>query len=87
MVASMVVTVGGDRLRSFFKCDNNVRLDDRGRYWNIRGLASPIRYLLELMGASYSEVRYHAGEASSGYDLSEWTRVKHTLGCEHPVAA
>ena len=50
-------------------------------YWNIRGLAAPIRYILELMGATYTEKRYQNGDAASGYDRSEWLSVKETLGC------
>ncbi len=49
-------------------------------YWNIRGLAAPARYLLELIGATYTEKRYVTGDAASGYDRSGWLSEKGELG-------
>jgi hypothetical protein len=57
-------------------------------YWAIRGLAAPIRYILELMGASYTEDRYAVtGDAESGWDRSAWTSVKPTKGAWRVIVA
>merc|ERR1739848_252002 len=45
-------------------------------YWAIRGLASPIRYLLEYVGAEYEETRYESGD--------KWFPVKFDLGLDFP---
>jgi len=45
-------------------------------YWAIRGLASPIRYLLEHVGADYEETKYESGE--------KWFSVKFDLGFDFP---
>merc|ERR1711990_277543 len=47
-------------------------------YWNCRGLAQPIRLLLEFCGEDYKETRYEIGDAP-GYSQSEWTDVKDHL--------
>merc|ERR1712241_1148406 len=52
-------------------------------YWDIRGLAQPIRMLLEYSGAEYKDIRYKCGPAP-GFDLSEWTSVKPNLGLDFP---
>ena len=52
-------------------------------YWDIRGLAQPIRMLLEYSGANYKDIRYKCGDAP-GFDLSEWTSVKFKLGLDFP---
>lgn len=52
-------------------------------YWNIRGLAQPIRLLLEQSGASYEDIRYNYGPAP-GYARDEWLNVKFTLGLDFP---
>ena len=44
-------------------------------YWNIRGLAQPIRLALELAGAKYVDVRIEAGPAGSPEYKTAWTRV------------
>ena len=51
-------------------------------YWAIRGLAQPIRFLLEFTKMPYEDVRYQQAE-----DLSrkEWTDVKFNLGLDFPV--
>ena len=44
-------------------------------YWNIHGLASPIRFLLELVGAEYEEETY------SIENMDSWhASKKHSLG-------
>eukprot|EP00500_Bicosoecida_sp_ms1_P007155 CAMPEP_0203822688 /NCGR_PEP_ID=MMETSP0115-20131106/46965_1 /ASSEMBLY_ACC=CAM_ASM_000227 /TAXON_ID=33651 /ORGANISM="Bicosoecid sp, Strain ms1" /LENGTH=294 /DNA_ID=CAMNT_0050731723 /DNA_START=10 /DNA_END=890 /DNA_ORIENTATION=+ len=54
-------------------------------YWAIRGLAQPIRYLLEYTGTPYEDVRYTLQpKEGGGWDRSEWTDVKFTLGLEFP---
>jgi glutathione S-transferase len=52
-------------------------------YWKIRGLAEPIRMLLQYAGIDYEEVVYEQGDAP-GYDKSVWFDVKFTLGLEFP---
>ncbi|XP_034028125.1 glutathione S-transferase Mu 1-like [Thalassophryne amazonica] len=52
-------------------------------YWDIRGLAQPIRLLLEYTGSDYEEKRYCCGEAPD-YDKSCWFDEKHKLGFNFP---
>ncbi|XP_072306213.1 glutathione S-transferase mu, tandem duplicate 1 [Eucyclogobius newberryi] len=52
-------------------------------YWDIRGLAQPIRLLLEYTGSSYEEKLYSCGDAPN-YDKSCWTDVKPKLGLYFP---
>ncbi|XP_032898795.1 glutathione S-transferase Mu 3-like [Amblyraja radiata] len=52
-------------------------------YWDIRGLAQPIRLLLEYTGTAYEEKLYSCGDAPS-YDRSCWTDVKTKLGLDFP---
>merc|ERR1712168_1172478 len=52
-------------------------------YWDIRGLAQPIRMLLEYSGADYKDIRYKCGDPP-GFDLSDWTNVKFKLGLDFP---
>ncbi|KAF2363363.1 Glutathione S-transferase C-terminal [Trinorchestia longiramus] len=52
-------------------------------YWDIRGLAQPIRLLLEYTGTKFDDKRYVCGEAPD-YDRSDWTKVKFTLGFDFP---
>jgi len=42
-------------------------------YWNTRGVAQPIRYLLEYMGLPYEERRYQQGD---NLNRNEWLNVK-----------
>jgi len=44
-------------------------------YWPIRGLANPIRFLLEYVDADYKETRH---------DKQEWPNVKFELGLDFP---
>ena len=46
-------------------------------YWKCRGLAQPIRYILEFSGQAYTEVIYEQDE--------EWNAVKDTLGLDAPA--
>ncbi|XP_066968180.1 glutathione S-transferase Mu 2-like [Macrobrachium rosenbergii] len=52
-------------------------------YWKIRGLAQPIRYVLEYGGEGYDEKFFEAGPAPD-FDKSSWTSVKFTLGLPLP---
>jgi len=52
-------------------------------YWNIRGLAQPIRLLLAYSGTEYEDKRYNMGPAPD-YDRSEWLNEKQTLGLDFP---
>ena len=52
-------------------------------YWNIRGLAAGMRYMMKYMGQEYEMVGYQQGEAPD-YDSSCWKDVKFTLGLEFP---
>jgi glutathione S-transferase len=54
-------------------------------YWKIRGLAQPIRYLLEYAGLKYDEVLYQAG-GPPDFDRSQWTTKKERLGLAFPVS-
>uniref|UniRef100_A0A3B5L5S5 glutathione transferase n=1 Tax=Xiphophorus couchianus TaxID=32473 RepID=A0A3B5L5S5_9TELE len=52
-------------------------------YWDIRGLAQPIRLLLEYTGTEYDEKFYTCGEAPD-YDRSSWLGEKDKLGIDFP---
>jgi len=52
-------------------------------YWKMRGLAQPIRYLLEYTEHPYEDVMYEQGDAP-GYSVECWTSVKNTLGLDFP---
>lgn len=55
-------------------------------YWNIRGLAQPIRFLLEFTGAKWTDVLYcQAGPNDPvPFDKSCWYNVKETIGLDFP---
>ena len=44
-------------------------------YWKIRGLISPVRYMLEYLGVPYEEDQYEQGDAP-GYSSECWLSVK-----------
>jgi len=44
-------------------------------YWNCRGIAEPIRYLLHHVGHDYEEKKYQFGEAPDFEPTKEWTEV------------
>jgi len=52
-------------------------------YWKMRGLAHPIRYLLEYTEHPYQDVMYEQGD-SPGFSVECWTSVKNTLGLDFP---
>lgn len=52
-------------------------------YWNIRGLAQPIRLLLAYSGVDFEDKQYTFGPAPK-LDRSEWLDVKFTLGLDFP---
>jgi glutathione S-transferase len=52
-------------------------------YWAIRGLAQPIRLLLNYIGVEFNDHRYVQGDAP-GYSRAEWESVKFTLGLDFP---
>lgn len=52
-------------------------------YWDIRGLAQPIRLLLEYTGTKYEDKFYVCGEAPK-FDKSCWFDEKATLGMDFP---
>ncbi|KAL9959242.1 hypothetical protein ACROYT_G032548 [Oculina patagonica] len=52
-------------------------------YWNVRGLAEPIRYLLAYTGTKCEYCDYVTGDAP-GYDKSCWLSIKETLGLPFP---
>lgn len=52
-------------------------------YWNIRGLADPIRYLLHHVGADFEDKRYEVGPAPK-FDESSWLNEKYKLGLDFP---
>lgn len=52
-------------------------------YWDIRGLAQPIRMLLEHTGTEYKEKQYKCGPAPD-FDKSCWFEIKETLGFDFP---
>eukprot|EP00096_Caligus_rogercresseyi_P001232 TRINITY_DN11961_c0_g1_i1.p1 TRINITY_DN11961_c0_g1~~TRINITY_DN11961_c0_g1_i1.p1 ORF type:complete len:255 (+),score=65.90 TRINITY_DN11961_c0_g1_i1:106-765(+) len=52
-------------------------------YWDIRGLAQPIRLLLEYTEASYEEKMYSCGPAPD-YDKSCWLKIKKSISLDFP---
>lgn len=52
-------------------------------YWKIRGLAQPIRYLLEYIEHPYQDCLYEQGDAPN-FSIECWTSVKNTLGLDFP---
>jgi len=52
-------------------------------YWDIRGLAQPIRYLLEYTGTEWEDKLYACGPAPD-FDKKCWFGVKESLGLDFP---
>lgn len=52
-------------------------------YWNIRGLAQPIRLLLEYTGTEFEDKMYECGPAPK-FDKSCWFDIKSSLGLDFP---
>ena len=57
-------------------------------YWNIRGLAQPIRYLLVIAQVDFNEKRYPFGEGNTFEELESlqkyWKADKESLGLDFP---
>jgi glutathione S-transferase len=57
-------------------------------YWDIRGLAEPIRYLLKYAGVKFNDKRYEFGPGSSMTELESirknWSPDKFNLGLDFP---
>ena len=49
-------------------------------YWDTRGLAQSIRFLLEHLGVASEDRRYRLDGLAPNWDLSDWWDVKETLG-------
>lgn len=55
-------------------------------YWNIRGLAAPLRMMVMYAGVPLKAVNYPLREkAEGGYDASAWFGVKPALKAENPL--
>jgi len=52
-------------------------------YWDIRGLAAPLRYLLAYAGEDFEDERYAVGPPPE-YSRDKWFSVKFTLGLAFP---
>jgi len=52
-------------------------------YWNIRGMVTPIRLLLEYTGTPYEEKLYEVGPAPT-FSRDSWLNEKFTLGLDFP---
>ena len=52
-------------------------------YWDIRGLAQPVRLLLNYTGTQFEDCRLTMGPAPD-YDKSNWTDIKFSLGLDFP---
>lgn len=54
-------------------------------YWDIRGFAQHIRFLLEYTGANWEEKLYHQeGREAVPPFTSDWVKVKHSLDLDFP---
>lgn len=52
-------------------------------YWDIRGLAQPIRMLLGYLGEDFEDKMFSCGEAPD-FDKTCWTNIRETLGFDFP---
>mmetsp|Transcript_5605 Transcript_5605/g.9692 ORF Transcript_5605/g.9692 Transcript_5605/m.9692 type:complete len:220 (-) Transcript_5605:77-736(-) len=52
-------------------------------YWKIRGLAQPIRLLLNYVGVQFEDMRFEQGDPPT-FDRGAWTSVKTTFGLDFP---
>ena len=52
-------------------------------YWDNRGIAEPIRLLLQYVGVEFDDVRFDVGPPPA-YDKSDWLLVKDHLGLSAP---
>jgi len=53
-------------------------------YWDIRGLAQPIRFLLEYTGTEFNDTQYMCKGEAPNWDRSQWLDVKFTKGLDFP---
>ena len=57
-------------------------------YWNTRGLAQPIRYLLKYSGVQFEDKRYEFGEGTTFEEWDtisqNWYPIKYTLDLDFP---
>jgi len=52
-------------------------------YWDLRGLAQPVRLLLNYVGEEFEDKKYECGEAPE-YSRECWMKEKHTFGLAFP---
>mmetsp|Transcript_5358 Transcript_5358/g.5902 ORF Transcript_5358/g.5902 Transcript_5358/m.5902 type:complete len:225 (+) Transcript_5358:105-779(+) len=52
-------------------------------YWNIRGLAAPLRMAMHYTGTDFEDKTYQCGPAPD-FDRSAWNNEKHNLGLTYP---
>ena len=52
-------------------------------YWDIRGLAEPVRLMLEYSGVEYDQKLFVSGDPPA-YDRSCWTDVRDSLDLDFP---
>lgn len=53
-------------------------------YWDIRGLAQPIRFLLEYTGTEFTDTQFVVKGEAPNWDRSHWLDVKFTKGLAFP---
>jgi len=53
-------------------------------YWDIRGLAQPIRFLLEYVGTDFTDTQFSLKGEKPNFVRSEWLDVKFTKGLDFP---
>jgi glutathione S-transferase len=54
-------------------------------YWDMRGLAQPIRYLLKYNGIQFNDQRYPFGGTTSSEEVRKyWISDKSNLGLDFP---
>jgi len=53
-------------------------------YWNIRGLAQPVRFLLEYVGTDFTDTMFNQKGEHPNWDRSEWLDVKFSKGLDFP---
>ena len=52
-------------------------------YWKIRGLYSPIIYMLKYLKVDYEEIQYDQGDGPE-FSREDWYKVKFTIGYDFP---